>query len=70
MKIEQDPENGQILIKLGQNEKFNNEELLEALFDFVSKQAIEVYRLRNSYRKIVGRLNELDLKSSKIEKVD
>jgi hypothetical protein len=64
MKIVQD-EWGKVSIRLGVDETYDIKEHLEALMDFVCKQAIEVYRLTNSHRKIVGRLDELESKFSK-----
>ena len=59
MKIEQDLETGKIYYKLAANEKYNLEEHLEAMNEFLNKQAVEIFRLRNSYRRLVGELNEI-----------
>jgi hypothetical protein len=67
MKIIQD-ELGSINIQLNNNETYNLENHVEALMDFVCKQAITTYRLTNSYRKIVGRLDELERKVSETSK--
>jgi hypothetical protein len=62
MRIVQNPESGEVSIELENDEVYDMEEHLAALMEFVTKQAIDVHRLINSYRKIVGRLDELGIK--------
>jgi hypothetical protein len=64
MKILQDPDSGKAIVQLASNESYDIEEILSALLEFVSKQAVEVYRLTHSYREIVHRLDELESKFS------
>ena len=64
MKIVQNPESGEVHIKLRNDEVYDIEEHLAALMEFATQQAIEVHRLTNSYRKIVGRLDELERRSA------
>ncbi|MEG4396486.1 hypothetical protein [Microcoleus sp. BROC3] len=64
MKIEQNPESGEVHIKFeNDEEEYNIEQHLAALMEFVTKQAIEIHRLRKSYRKIVGRLDSLEIRN-------
>ncbi|MEG4964563.1 MULTISPECIES: hypothetical protein [unclassified Microcoleus] len=60
MKIVRNPESGEVHIKLKNDEVYDIEEHLAALMEFVTKQAVEVHRLTNSYRKIVRRLDQLE----------
>jgi hypothetical protein len=62
MKITQDPKSGQILFELKYNERCNHstEEILDALLEFTSEQAKQIYELTKAYREIVERLNELE----------
>ncbi|MEG4842478.1 hypothetical protein [Microcoleus sp. B9-D4] len=62
MKIVQNPETGEVCIELKNDEVYDIEEHLMALTEFVSKQAVDVFRLTNSYRKIVGRLDSLEIR--------
>ncbi|MEG4977222.1 hypothetical protein [Microcoleus sp. K4-B3] len=62
MKIVQNPESGEVYIKLKNDEVYDVEEHLATLMEFVTKQAVDVHRLTNSYRKLVGRLDELERK--------
>jgi hypothetical protein len=62
MRIVQNPESGEVSIELENDEVYDMEEHLAALMEFVTKQAIDVHRLINSYWKIVGRLDELGIK--------
>jgi hypothetical protein len=66
MKIVQDPESGEVGIQLDQDEKYDIEEHLNALIDFVSIQAIKIHDLNNSCKKIV----ELDLDERKLSEVN
>lgn len=70
MKIKQNPENGEILIELQNNEEYGIEEHLQALTDFVRQQAVETYRHTNSYRKIVQRLDELEQKINQLNEAN
>ncbi|MEG4109010.1 hypothetical protein [Microcoleus sp. S13_C5] len=63
MKILQNAETGEVYIELKNDEVYDIEEHLAALMEFVTKQAIEIHRLRNSYRKIVGRLDSLEIRN-------
>ena len=62
MKITQNPETGKLEFRLDAGEEPDTEERLQALMDFVTVQAQETYRHTHSYRKIVGRLDELEQK--------
>ena len=70
MKIKQNPENGEILIELQNNEEYGIKEHLQALTDFVRQQAVETYRHTNSYRKIVQRLDELEQKINQLNEAN
>jgi len=70
LKIKQDPENGEILIELQNNEEYDTEEHLQALTDFVRQQAVETHRHTNSYRKIVQRLDELERKINQLNEAN
>ncbi|NQE37524.1 hypothetical protein [Microcoleus asticus] len=63
MKIVQNPESGEVHIKLKNDEVYDIEEHLAALMEFVTEQAIEVHRLTDSHRKIVERLNSLEIRN-------
>lgn len=62
MKIKQDLKTGQIQYQLDAGEEYNIDEHLSALSEFVSGRAVEIFRLTNNYRKLVGRLDELEAK--------
>lgn len=62
MKIVQNPENGQILIHLKNDEVYDIEQHLDALMQFVSEQAVITFKLKSSYSKILKRLDELEQK--------
>ncbi|MEP6517442.1 hypothetical protein [Microcoleus vaginatus] len=63
MRIVQNPESGEVSIQLQNDEVYDMEEHLAALMEFLTQQAIEIHRLRNSYRKIVGRLDSLEIRN-------
>ncbi|MEG3900164.1 MULTISPECIES: hypothetical protein [unclassified Microcoleus] len=67
MKIEQDSQTGQIQCRLDTGEKYDFDEHLTALSEFVSCQAVKNFRLTKSYRKLVQRLNETEAKITNIE---
>jgi polyhydroxyalkanoate synthesis regulator phasin len=60
MKIEQDLQTGEVFYKLNSDEECNGDNILSALVEFVKLQAIEVFRHTKEYRKLVGRLDELE----------
>lgn len=60
MNIRQNPETGQIQIYLKAGEVPDVEERLLAWTDFASEQSVTIFRLVNSYRKIVGRLDNIE----------
>jgi hypothetical protein len=66
MKIVQNPESGEVGIQLDQDEKYDIEEHLNALIDFVSIQAIKIHDLNNSCKKIVERLDLHERKLSEV----
>jgi hypothetical protein len=68
MKIVQNPESGEVNIQLDQDEKYDIEEHLNALIEFVSKQAIKIHDLNNSCNKIVERLDLHERKLSEVNK--
>ena len=68
MKIVQDSESGEIGIQLGQDEKYDIEEHLQALTDFVTKQAIKFHELTNSYKELVGSLDVFERESRQVNK--
>jgi hypothetical protein len=68
MKIQQDPLTGKLQYKLDASEDWSIENHLSALTDFVESQAIETGRHTKEYRKLVGRLDELENKLNKKEK--
>lgn len=60
MQIRQNPETGQIQIYLEAGEVPDVEERLQAWTDFAFEQSVILFRLVNSYRKIVGRLDNIE----------
>jgi flagellin-specific chaperone FliS len=66
MKIVQNPISGEINIQLDRDEKYDTEEDLEALTNFVFKKALEIHQLTNSYKKLSERLDALE-KLSKLK---
>ncbi|MEG4915751.1 hypothetical protein [Microcoleus sp. B7-D4] len=60
MKILQDAETGQLKYHLDAGEVYSTDEHLSALSEFVSSQSVTVFRLANSYRKVIGRLENLE----------
>jgi hypothetical protein len=67
MKIVQDSESGQVNIQLTQDE-YDIEEHLHSLTDFISKQAIKLHELNNSYEELVKRFDALATELSKANK--
>jgi len=68
MKIVQDLTSGKVSLQLGQNEKYDIEEYVEALAKFVAEQAIKIHELSNSYKKLVERLEAYERKSTEVNK--
>lgn len=62
MKFKQDSETGKLQVYLDAGETPDVEKQLQALTDFVSQQSVTLFRLVNSYRKIVRRLDEIEAK--------
>lgn len=60
MQVRQNPETGRIQIYLKAGEVPDVEERLLAWTDFASEQSVTLFRLVNSYRKIVGRLDKIE----------
>jgi len=60
MKITQNPDNGQVLISLEANEKYNTEDHLSALTEFLTEQAQIIFDLKHSYHKILERSAEIN----------
>jgi hypothetical protein len=60
MKITQNLETGKLEFHLKGGEVYNTDSYLTALSDFVSTQAIETLRHTKEYRKLVGRLDNLE----------
>ena len=67
MKIVQDSESGEVGIQLGENEKYDIEEHLQSLIEFVTQQAIKSHELSNSYKELVKRLEALERESGTVE---
>ena len=65
MKIVQNPESGEVGIQLEQDEKYDIEEHLESLMDFVVKNALETHKLIKSYKELLERLDVLEERLSK-----
>jgi len=63
MKIVQNPESGEINIQLDANETYGIEEHLDALMEFVIKQARETSQLTNFCKKLSERLDALETSS-------
>lgn len=68
MKIRQNLETGKIEICLDAGEISDTEKTLQALMDFVSYQAVETYRHTKEYRRLAGRLDELEYKIEQLIK--
>jgi hypothetical protein len=68
MKIVQNSETGEVGIQLEENEKYDIEEHLEALMNFLLKQAIKIHELDNSCKKIVERLDLHERKFTEVNK--
>jgi len=64
MKIVQDLKSGQISIQLNQDEEYDIEEHLHALTEFLSKQALELCKLKNGYNELAKRLSDLETVSA------
>lgn len=60
MKIVQNPESGEIRFQLDKNEKYDMENHLDALIEFVCEQAVKTHKLINHYQELVKRLDRLD----------
>lgn len=61
MKIKQDLHTGKISCRLAAGEEYSLEEHLFAMTEFLGKQAAEILRLRNSYRRLISELDEIKL---------
>jgi DNA repair ATPase RecN len=78
MKIKQNPENGQIQIYLKQDEAYDTKqdevydttEHLDALMQFANDQAVIIFDLKRSYKKILERLEQLDTISERVSKLE
>jgi len=68
MRIVQNPESGEVGIQLEQDEKYEIEEHLESLMDFVVKNALETHKLIKSYKELVQRFDLLERKLSEVNK--
>jgi hypothetical protein len=66
MKIVQDDETGEVKIQLDANEDYYLERHLDALTDFVIKQAVEIHTLTNSYQELAKRVEVLEKSSSEL----
>ncbi len=60
MKIIQNPENGQIAIHLNHDEVYNVEDHLDALMNFTIEQSVIIFHQKNSFNKILQRLERLE----------
>ncbi|MEG3900008.1 MULTISPECIES: hypothetical protein [unclassified Microcoleus] len=60
MKIQQDELDGKLLYRLDNGEEWTTEAHLSALTEFVERQAIETARHTKEYRRLVGRLDNLE----------
>ena len=67
MKIEQNKSDGKLLYKLDAGEEWSVESHLTALTELVGQQAIETSRHTKEYRKLVGRIDELEALLKKLE---
>ena len=65
-RIVQDPETGKVGIQIKKDEKYDIEEHLDLLTEFLIKKAVETHELRNSHNKLVARLDECEEKLSKL----
>jgi polyhydroxyalkanoate synthesis regulator phasin len=67
MKIEQNLLTGKIRYYLNSDETYDINNHLQALSDFVESQAVETFRHTKEYRKLVGRLDELEGRLSDLQ---
>jgi len=67
MKIQQDLLTGEVQYHLDFNETYNIDNYLEALTEFVKIQAVETFKHTKEYRKLVGRLDELERQLSNLQ---
>lgn len=65
MRIVQD-ETGEVKIQLDANEDYYLERHLDALTNFVIKQAVEIHTLTNLYRELAKRVEVLEKSSSEL----
>jgi len=65
MRIVQD-ETGNVKIQLDANEDYYLERHLDALTNFVIKQAVEIHTLTNLYRELAKRVEVLEKSSSEL----